>query len=32
MQRNHQQDQRGCMGGGEGAPQAPSNRGKSLES
>ena len=32
MQRNRQQDQRGCMGGGGGAPRAPSNRGKSLES
>ena len=32
MQRNCQQDQRGCMGGGGGAPRAPSNRGKSLES
>jgi hypothetical protein len=32
MQRNRQQDQRGCMGGGGGAARAPSNRGKSLES
>jgi hypothetical protein len=29
---NRQQDQKGCMGGGGGAPRAPSNRGKSLES
>ena len=32
MQRNRQQDQKGCMSGRGGAPRAPSNRGKSLES
>jgi hypothetical protein len=32
MQRNREEDQRGCMSGGGGAPRAPSNRGKSLES